>query len=74
MECRKWEDSTQERVRGVLNDGEGKSQMTIMPEALRATRTDRSSMDFVKKMKLLESLMYLSMYLGDLDNWQKGWD
>lgn len=48
--------------------------MTIVPEALRATRTDQSSMDFVKKMKLLEYLMYLSMYLGDLDNWQKGWD
>lgn len=53
---------------------EGSLKMPVVPKALRAPRTDQSSMDFVKKIKLLEYLMYLSMYVGDLDNWQKSWD
>lgn len=73
MEYRKW---GWHRVKGILTV-KGNLWVTVVPEALRATRKVRVGQKalawaFVKKMKLLEHLMCLSIYLGDLDNWQKG--
>lgn len=69
-----------ERVKGILRKlVKGNLRVMLVAEAWRATRTggirsEGTSTDFVKEVKFLEYLMCLSIYLGDLDNWQKVWD